>query len=89
MSWFLIFLVLLKVINFLLKKKKKPFRFILLEQHHAELISKSSLNMSQIVDRDCCSWRAVGTDLALPFSLRLPRLTVSCPSLFPVAQGCP
>lgn len=45
--------------------------------------------MSQIVDRDCCSWRAVRTDLALPFSLPLPRLTVSCPSLFPVVQECP
>lgn len=39
--------------------------------------------MSQLVDRDCSSWRAVRTDLTLPFSFLLPRLAGSMPLSVP------
>lgn len=61
------------------KKIKKPLGFILSERHHPELISKSSLNISQILYRDCSSCRAVRIGFALPFSSLLRPLTSFLP----------
>lgn len=45
--------------------------------------------MSQIVDRDCSSWSAVGTDLAFPFPFLPLTWPVSCPSLFLGPRSAP